>query len=124
VFPAAPIAAWSAVIQNLLVNAFNAVLDQPRRRINVDGGVGGKRQWLRIQDTGVGIDLAKAPGYFAPFARGMDADPRRAEMGLGGSGLGLTIVRMITDPLGAKVEFVKPDGDYATSVLVEWETSA
>jgi signal transduction histidine kinase len=121
VFPAASIAAWTAVIQNLVVNAFNAVLDQPVRMVDIDGGLDEDRQWLRIQDTGVGIDLSKAETYFEPFARGMANDRRRAELGLGGSGLGLTIVRMITDPLGVTVRFVPPDPHHATSVLLEWK---
>lgn len=121
--PAASVAAWSAVVQNLVVNAFNAVLETPERRVDIDSGSEGKKHWLRIQDTGVGIDLDKAPGYFAPFARGMEADPRRAELGLGGAGLGLTIVRMITEPIGVTASFIEPDSDHATSVVLEWETA-
>lgn len=122
--PAASVASWSSVLQNLLVNAYNAVLEEPVRRIDIDAGTDGSTRWLRIQDTGVGIDLSKAPGYFAPFARGMEDDPRRAELGLGGSGLGLTIVRMITEPLGVTVSFVEPDREHSTSVVLEWETTA
>lgn len=124
VLPAASIAAWSAVIQNLVVNAFNAVFDAPVRMVDIDGGVEHGRQWLRIQDTGQGIDLSKAESYFEPFARGMSVNSRRAELGLGGSGLGLTIVRMITDPLGVTVRFVVPDANHATAVLLEWATQS
>lgn len=121
--PAASVAAWSAVLQNLVVNAFNAVLDTDERRVDIDAGSDGSTRWLRIQDTGIGIDLKEAPTYFAPFARGMGDDPRRAELGLGGSGLGLTIVRMITDPIGVSVAFVEPDDEHATSVVLEWESA-
>ncbi|MBX9245500.1 ATP-binding protein [Actinotalea ferrariae] len=121
--PAAPVAAWSAVVQNLVVNAFNAVLEQPRRHVEIDGGIDGQKHWIRVQDTGIGIDLKKAPTYFAPFVRGMQDDPRRSSLGLGGSGLGLTIVRMITEPLGVDVRFVEPDAEYATSVLLSWEAT-
>lgn len=122
--PAASEAAWSAVIQNLVVNAFNAVLEQPVREVDIDAGIDGDRQWLRIQDTGVGINLAKAETYFEPFARGMPDDRRRADLGLGGSGLGLTIVRMITDPLGVTVRFVAPDENHSTAVTLEWKMGA
>jgi signal transduction histidine kinase len=121
VLPAASIAAWTAVIQNLVVNAFNAVLEQEVRRVDIDGGAEKGKQWLRIQDTGRGIDLSRAETYFEPFARGLSDDRRRTELGLGGSGLGLTIVRMITDPIGVTVRFVPPDGEYSTAVLLEWK---
>lgn len=123
VLPPGTFAAWSAVLQNLLVNAFNAVLEEDVQYIEVDGGTSRAKGWLRIQDTGTGIDLKDAESFFLPFARGMADDPRRAQLGLGGSGLGLTIVRMITDTMGVTVRFAEPDDGFSTAVQLEWKTS-
>lgn len=120
--PAAGYAAWSAVFQNLLVNAFNATLETPRRAVQIDGGEQNGRAWLRIQDTGEGVNLDHAPRLFEPFVRDMDADPRRAALGLGGSGLGLAIVRMITDEIGAVVAFEDPEPGQSTAVRIRWRT--
>lgn len=112
--------AWSAIFQNLFVNAFNAVLDTPRQRVDVDGGTSGSRAWVRVQDTGSGIDLDGAERLFEPFERGRPIDPQRAALGLGGGGLGLTIVRMISEEIGCTVRFAQPDDDHATAVTVSW----
>lgn len=118
--PPGTFAAWAAIFQNVLVNAFNAVLEQPKRVVRVDGGDDGQQAYIRVQDTGVGVDLAVAESYFQPFARGMSDDPRRAELGLGGSGLGLTIVRMIGDTIGVAVRFTEPDESFSTAVTISW----
>lgn len=114
-------AGWAAIVQNLLLNAFNAVLEHPSRCVDIDGGSGTSTSWIRIQDTGSGVDLAKAERYFEPFERGMSDDPRRAQMGLGGAGLGLTIVRMIADSMNVTVRFAEPDESHHTAVVIEWE---
>lgn len=119
--PPGTFAGWAAIFQNLLVNAFNAVLETPVRDVRIDAGESDGIGWVRIQDTGVGVDLAKAESFFQPFVRGMEDDPRRAQLGLGGSGLGLTIVRMIADTMGVTVQFAEPDPDYATAVVLEWK---
>lgn len=118
--PPAGYAAWMAVFQNLIINAYNATLTTPARRIDIDGGSSGRRMWIRVQDTGVGVDLEKAESLFEPFERDMPSDPERAALGLGGSGLGLTIVRMITEEIGCKVAFEAPDADHSTAVRVSW----
>lgn len=120
IFPPGSFSGWSAIFQNLLVNAFNAVLESDVRDVRIDGGTTPNTGWVRIQDTGIGVDLAEAESYFLPFVRGLADDPRRAELGLGGSGLGLTIVRMIADTMGVTVRFVAPEPEYATAVILEW----
>jgi signal transduction histidine kinase len=122
-FPPGTFSSWSAIFQNLLVNAYNAVLEEPTREVLIDAGSDDKTAWLRIQDTGIGIDLERAESYFEPFKRGMDDDPRRAQLGLGGSGLGLTIVRMLADPMGVTVRFTEPEAGFSTAAIVEWGTN-
>jgi signal transduction histidine kinase len=120
--PTGTFSGWSAIFQNLLVNAFNAVLERDERNVQIDAGTQARTSWIHIQDTGVGVDLSEAEKYFQPFVRGMADDPRRAQLGLGGSGLGLTIVRMIADSMGVSVRFIEPGEGFATCVALEWDT--
>lgn len=120
--PPGTFAGWTAIFQNIFINAFNAVLESRERRIDVDFVVDGSTSRIRVQDTGVGVDLANAERFFLPFERGMTDDPRRAELGLGGAGLGLTIVRMIADTMNITVRFVEPDMQHSTAVAIEWES--
>lgn len=113
--------AWSAVVQNVLVNAFNAMLDAHEKRVDVDGGTKSGRSWLRFQDTGVGVDVANSDRLFEPFVRSLPASKERAALGLGGTGLGLTIVRMITGELGADVAFFAPDRTHSTAIQLSWK---
>jgi signal transduction histidine kinase len=113
-------AAWSAVFQNLLINAFNAVIDADERRVDISGGRERGRGWIRVQDTGTGIDLAQAERFFEPFERGAAITPERAALGLGGSGLGLTIVRMILSELDCDVAFEVPESQYSTAIRISW----
>jgi signal transduction histidine kinase len=114
-------AAWSAVIQNLLTNAFRATHAVKPRKIRIDGGADGTVGWLRVQDNGDGVDLADATRLFEPFERGAAYDARAEALGLGGSGLGLTIVRMMLDEIGATASFVTPEGGWSTAVRIEWK---
>lgn len=121
VLPRAAEAAWTAVFQNVLVNAFNATADvENDPRVDVDGGVTGQTAFIRIQDNGIGVDLDEAQNLFEPYVRGIEFDRRRAEVGLGGSGLGLAIVRMIATELNVNVSFDKPDDSHETSIVLRW----
>lgn len=113
--------AWSAVVQNLLVNAFNAMVDAEDKRVDVSGGTASRRSWLRFQDTGVGVDVANSERLFEPFVRALPASKERAALGLGGTGLGLTIVRMVTGELGCIVNFVRPDSSHSTAIELSWK---
>lgn len=113
-------AEWIALLQNVFLNAINATLDSPVRRIDVDGDSDAAGSWLRIQDTGSGVDLTIAPSLFLPFERRQAISAERAALGLGGSGLGLTIVRMIATDFGATVAFERPDRKHSTSFVVRW----
>jgi signal transduction histidine kinase len=112
---------WSAILQNLLLNAFNATRRSRRRRIDISAGSDHDRSWLLIQDTGSGIDLERAETFFDPFVREMEVDPDHAALALGGTGLGLTIVRMIGGEMGVSVRFIKPDRHHSTAVQLMWK---
>ena len=55
---------------------------------------------FEIEDSGVGIDEADLPRLFQPFERGGEAD----KLGKAGTGLGLTIARMLTELMGGELQ--------------------
>lgn len=118
--PTARYAEWSAIFQNVFINAVNAMLDSPVRKLNVSSKAEGRNRMLLIQDTGVGVDLETSEELFKPFARKLEIAPERKALGLGGAGLGLTIVRMIAESIGCKVSFVKPESGFNTAFLILW----
>jgi signal transduction histidine kinase len=117
-FPPATYADWHALIQNVLVNAANAMLDTPRPMIEFTFGRTGRSNWLRIINNGVPIDLGAADQLFEPFKRKQVITSERAALGLGGMGLGLTIVRMIASLRECNVRFVEGDG--RTTFQISW----
>ena len=119
--PKGSYAEWCALFQNLFINAINATLDCDKRYIGVSHQSVRGRQEIWVQDTGVGIDLNRAERFFEPFERELEISPDRRSMGVGGTGLGLTIVRMIAESSGSRVEFVKPDDGYATACKLSWK---
>ena len=112
---------WMAIFHNVLMNASNAMLDSETKRISMSSFKSGKRQGIRVQDTGVGVDLEKADGLFEPLARGLDISPERRALGYGGTGLGLAIVRMLARDLSADVRFIKPIAPFSTCFEIAWE---
>jgi signal transduction histidine kinase len=111
---------WIALLQNVFLNAVNATLDSSVRRVDVDGHDVGRIAWLRIQDTGSGVDLKTADTLFLPFERRQQISQERAALGLGGTGLGLTIVRMLAAEFGATVDFEVPDPTHSTALVIRW----
>jgi len=118
--PEARFAEWSSVFQNVFLNAVNAMLDSETKRIFVSSRVRDRKREILVQDTGCGVDLATADELFEPFVRKLNLSPERRALGYGGSGLGLTIVRMIADNLGCGVAFVKPDEGFSTAFQISW----
>lgn len=118
--PPATFAEWHALLQNVLTNAGNAMLDVARPRIRITARTEGRRCRLHVSDIGVGIDVARQGEMFEPFGREQRVSSERAALGLGGSGLGLTIVRMIADQRGCNVRFVEPEDGWNTTFELEW----
>ena len=124
VLPPATFAEWNSLFQNVLVNTANATLDCAEPTAQCVGGRVGRSIWLRIHDNGVGVDLADAEGLFEPFSRTLNISDARRALGLGGMGLGLTIVRMIAQRRRAKASFVRPPAPWATTFQLSWSTMA
>ena len=59
-------------------------------------GTDGQRSWLVVGNTGFEVAPADVPGLFEPFRRG-----GQERTGARGSGLGLSIVRAVSDAHGA-----------------------
>ena len=111
---------WMAIFHNVLMNASNAMLDSESKRISVTSFDLGKRTGLRIQDTGVGIDLDRAEKLFEPLQRSLAISPERRALGYGGTGLGLAIVRMLAIDLKADVHFIRPTPPFSTCFEMAW----
>ena len=118
--PKASFPVWMAIFHNLFTNASNAMLDSDHKHISVSSFKLGRRLGIRLQDTGVGIDLGKAEGYFQPLARGLEITPERQGLIYGGTGLGLAIVKMLATDLNADVRFVAPTPPFSTCFEMSW----
>lgn len=121
--PPATFAEWNSLFQNVIFNASNATLDLTKRKVLCSGGRTGRGTWIRIEDNGAGVDYADSAGLFEPFARHVTVSEERRALGLGGMGLGLTIVRMIASQRRARVAFVKPSPGWATAFQLSWSSS-
>jgi signal transduction histidine kinase len=125
-FPIGSFAEWNALLQNVLTNAWNAMLETDRPKIHVQGGKSGKsKEWLRISDTGTGlaIPVAWSDRLFEPFERCLEISEDLRSIAIGGQGLGLTIVRMIARRRGGEVGFVDPQEGYSTAFEMSWKVT-
>ena len=123
-FPLGSMAEWNAVLQNVLANAWNAMLDSEQAAMSFIGGsdTSGK-QWLRISDTGqgLGLPLDKASKLFDPFERRLKISRDNRSIAIGGQGLGLAIIRMIAHRRSARVAFVTPETGFSTTFEISWK---
>ena len=124
-FPIGSFAEWNAVLQNVLTNAWNAMLDSKDATVSIDAGRDrGRRarEWLRVSDTGVGlgVTLEESPDLFEPFERRLEISEANRSIAIGGQGLGLAIVRMIARRRDAGVAFVAPRERFSTTFEISW----
>ena len=120
--PAATFAEWNSLFQNIFINAANATLDLAERRVRCIGGRTGRAAWVRVEDNGSGIESENSEKLFEPFTRYTAISEERRELGLGGMGLGLTIVRMIANQRHARVAFVQPSPGWTTAFQMSWSS--
>ena len=118
--PEASFAEWGAIFQNVFTNAFNAMLDSPRPLLHISSRSNEKSCEILIQDTGQGVDLQRADELFEPFERESKISAERQALGYGGTGLGLTIVRLVADNIGCRVRFVTPEAGFRTAFAIQW----
>ncbi|MCR4378064.1 MAG: ATP-binding protein [Rhodospirillales bacterium] len=120
--PYATLAEWHGLFQNVITNALNAMVEtRGKRQLRISSGRGpGLRAWVRISDNGSGIDLSHSEDFFEPFKRKGDISKDRKSMGLGGHGLGLTIVRMIAENRKCRARFIEPESGFSTTFELSW----
>lgn len=121
-FPAAPLASWNAVLQNVLANSWNALLEVRDRKVRIEGHAEGGREWLWISDTGVGLGVAldESDNLFEPFERKLELGSDSRSLAIGGQGMGLAIVRMICSRHKTAPEFVSPEQGFSTTFQLSW----
>lgn len=119
--PKASFAQWGAIFQNVFINAFTAMLDSPECLLHISSSSHDKTYEILIQDTGYGINLNNAEKLFDPFERASEISRERKALGYGGTGLGLTIVRLVTDNIGCRVQFVEPKKGFNTAFSIQWK---
>ncbi len=122
--PPATLAEWFSMLQNVILNAANATLEAPIRQVLIRDGSTLDRTTLWVDDTGVGVDLGLADDLFQPFVRKLELTPERRYLGLGGSGLGLTIVRIIARNRKVRVRFVEAPSPQSTRFEFSWKTGS
>ena len=123
-FPVGAFAEWSAILQNVLTNAWNAMLGSDQVSLSFDGGRGPRAsEWLRISDTGAGLEVSldQSERLFEPFERRLRISDENRSIAMGGQGLGLTIVRMIARRRTARAGFVQPKPGFATTFELSWK---
>ena len=123
-FPVGSFAEWSALLQNVVTNAWNAMLDADRASVSFEGGRGARdREWLRVSDTGVGlgVQLEESETLFEPFERRLRISDENRSIAMGGQGLGLAIVRMIARHRSSRAAFVRPKPGFSTTIEISWK---
>lgn len=121
-FPLGSLAEWNAILQNVLANAWNAMLDSKTAKVKFGAGRDARKEWLRISDTGqgLGIPVPEAPQLFEPFERRLVISEAKRSIAIGGQGLGLAIVRMIAHRRSAKARFILPEEGFSTTFELSW----
>ena len=125
-FPTGSFVEWSALLQNVLFNAWNAMLASELKYVQLQTLSPARRSVsLRISDTGVGLAVppAQSSSLFEPFERGLVIAEENQSIAIGGEGLGLAIAKMIAERRFASVAFVEPSHGYSTAFELSWRAS-
>jgi signal transduction histidine kinase len=120
-FPAGPLAAWSAVLQNVLSNSWNASLGTRTAQVRVSACDYADWEGLWISDKGVGVDVSDSQRLFDAFERDLEIAPEHEAIAVGGQGMGLAIVRVLSEKYGAESSFIDPEEGYATTFEIAWK---
>lgn len=99
----------SVIIGNIIRNAFSYT-DEGEIRININGTS------LIIEDSGIGIPDTQMDSLFRPFQRGKHKQR-------GGYGVGLTIVKMLSDRFNWPIK-IESELDRGTRVTIEFPQGA
>jgi len=97
------------VLLNLVANAIKFTPDGGRVTLAAHRGVDGSVE-IAVTDTGIGISATELPHIFDEF-RQVDGSSSRT---YGGAGLGLAVVKKLTELLSAKVRVESSSGEGST----------
>lgn len=104
----------TVVFTNLLSNAIKNAGEHGKVRVTGRVGAGGA-VILRMENTGVEVDLNDSERWFRPFeSTTTEADPVLGQ----GMGMGLPITRNVLEEYGGSIRFLKPSSGYATAIEV------
>ena len=88
------------IVGNLLHNACKFTGDGGRVEVTVEQDAGTRQVVVRVRDSGIGIAADQLPRIFDMFQQ-VDASRSRS---VGGLGIGLTLVKTLTEMHGGTVE--------------------
>ncbi len=88
---------------NLIDNAVRH--SPPGGLVHVEAALDEGRLWIEVADTGEGIPAAEIEKIWDRFYRGSNARDAR------GSGIGLSVVRELTEAMGGEVSVVSTPGE-------------
>lgn len=107
----------TTVFANLLTNAVKAAGEGGRVRATCKRHAG--RLELRIENTGVRVDVKNSERWFEPF----ESTTSRVDAALGqGMGLGLSITRNMLAEYGGSIAFVDPSDGFETAIALDLPT--
>ena len=99
-------------VRNLLENAMK--YSPECRTVWVDGEVNDHRVSISVRDQGMGIDPQEQQAIFQKFVRGNAAK----KAGIKGTGIGLSMVRQISEALGGEIRLESKVGAGSTFTIV------
>ncbi len=108
------------VISSLIVNALDALVEQPLRVITIRNGRRPDAVFLEVSDTGCGIPPENLPRLFTPFftSKGEWAAAGSPEAKLKGVGLSLSVSNVTITEYGGRLEVKSTPGNGSTFRLI------
>lgn len=110
-------------LRQILINLLsNAVKYTDRGQVDFEISYRNQVAEFTVRDTGPGIDAANLERIFQPFERVRDS----ATAQIAGTGLGLTIARLLTDIMGGDLQVDSRPGqgtEFRVSLLLPWVSS-
>lgn len=116
---------FSQSFSNLLTNAIEALDESEEKRITVQLNHAGEYIALSVEDTGVGMDEETLARAFEPFFTTKTPQPPTKLPPILATGLGLTHVKNLMEPLGVEISLESTPGEGTkASLLIPYQAIA